>query len=98
MYIGREPISRLSRGIRYGEIRANCRELFSMLGVDIDPDARVADIGVAAQQLVEIARALSQDGRVIVMDEPTAALNSTEVTRLWTSSGACATRAGRSST
>jgi ABC-type sugar transport system ATPase subunit len=82
VYIGREPISRLSRGIRYGEIRATCRELFSMLGVDIDPDARVADIGVAAQQLVEIARALSTEGRVIVMDEPTAALNSTEVTRL----------------
>ena len=82
VYIGREPISRLSRGIRYGEIRAKCRELFAMLGVDIDPDARVAEIGVAAQQLVEIARALSQNGRVIVMDEPTAALNSTEVTRL----------------
>jgi ABC-type sugar transport system ATPase subunit len=82
VYIGREPISRLSRGIRYREIRARCRDLFAMLGVEIDPDARVADIGVAAQQLVEIARALSQDGRVIVMDEPTAALNSTEVTRL----------------
>jgi ABC-type sugar transport system ATPase subunit len=82
VYIGREPISRVSRGIRYGQIRASCRELFSLLGVDIDPDARVAEIGVAAQQLVEIARALSQNGRVIVMDEPTAALNSTEVTRL----------------
>ena len=82
VFIGREPASRWSRGIRYREIRAKCRDLFSMLGVEIDPDARVADIGVAAQQLLEIARALSTEGRVIVMDEPTAALNSTEVTRL----------------
>jgi ABC-type sugar transport system ATPase subunit len=82
VYIGREPISGRTRGIRYARMRERCREVFAMLGVDIDPDARVADIGVAAQQIVEIARALSSEGRVIVMDEPTAALNSTEVTRL----------------
>ncbi len=82
VYIGREPISGRTRGIRYARMREGCREVFAMLGVDIDPDARVAEIGVAAQQLVEIARALSTKGRVIVMDEPTAALNSTEVSRL----------------
>ena len=61
VYIGREPISRVSRGhpVRRDprHAAASCSRL---LGVDIDPDARVADIGVAAQQLVEIARALSQ--------------------------------------
>lgn len=82
VYVGREPSSRRTRGIRYPEMRAGCRRLFELLGTDVDPDARVADIGVAEQQLVEIARALSTEGRVIVMDEPTAALNSSEVVHL----------------
>ena len=82
VYVGREPYSRRTRGIRYGEMRAECRRVFDLLGVEIDADARVAEIGVAEQQLVEIARALSMDGRVIVMDEPTAALNGNEVANL----------------
>ncbi len=82
VFVGREPYSGRTRGIRYGEMRAECRRVFNLLGVDIDADARVADIGVAEQQLVEIARALSTDGRVIVMDEPTAALNGNEVANL----------------
>ena len=82
VYIGREPFSRRTRGIRYPEMRSGCRRLFAALGVDVDPDARVADLPVATQQLVEIAKALSSEGRVIVMDEPTAALNRTEVARL----------------
>ncbi|WP_433374752.1 sugar ABC transporter ATP-binding protein [Streptosporangium sp. CA-115845] len=82
VYAGREPHSRWSRGIRYGEMRAGCRELFNILGVDIDPDAQVADLSVSEQQLVEIAKALGTNGRVIVMDEPTAALSNEEVERL----------------
>jgi len=82
VYIGREPISRRTRGIRYSEMRAGCQRLFTALGVQVDPDARVVDLPVATQQLVEIAKALSSEGRVIVMDEPTAALNRTEVARL----------------
>lgn len=82
VYAGREPHSRWSRGIRYRQMRAGCRELFDVLGVDIDPDARVADLSVSEQQLVEIAKALGTDGQVIVMDEPTAALSKEEVERL----------------
>ena len=82
VYIGREPYNGRTRGIRYSEMRAGCRRLFAALGVSVDPDARIADLPVAIQQLVEIAKALSSDGRVIVMDEPTAALNRNEVARL----------------
>jgi len=82
VYVGREPYSRNTRGIHFGEMREECHRIFDLLGVDIDPNARVADIGVAGQQLVEIARALSTDGRVIVMDEPTAALNGSEIANL----------------
>jgi len=82
VYIGREPHSRLTGGIRYAEMRSGCAELFGVLGVDIDPDARVAGLSVSEQQLVEIAKALGTDGQVIVMDEPTAALSKDEVRRL----------------
>jgi ABC-type sugar transport system ATPase subunit len=82
VYAGREPYRRLSRGLRYAEMRRGCRELFDLLGVHIDPDARVADLTVSEQQLVEIAKALGAEGQVIVMDEPTAALAHDEVERL----------------
>ena len=52
------------------------------LGVVIDPHRKVADLSVAEQQLVEIARALTLSSRLIIMDEPTAALSATEVERL----------------
>jgi len=82
VFAGREPHSRLTRGIKYAEMRAECARVFATLDFPIDPDARVGDLSVSEQQLVEIAKALSVDGRVIVMDEPTAALSQSEVERL----------------
>ncbi|MGN9810427.1 sugar ABC transporter ATP-binding protein [Micromonospora sp. BQ11] len=82
VYSGREPYGRISRGIRYSEINRRSAELFTTLGVTIDPTATVGSLTVSEQQLVEIAKALSVDGRIIVMDEPTAALSADEATRL----------------
>ncbi|MFC5006819.1 sugar ABC transporter ATP-binding protein [Dactylosporangium cerinum] len=82
VYSGREPYGRFSRGIRYAEINRRSAELFGILGVHIDPAATVDSLTVSEQQLVEIAKALSVDGRIIVMDEPTAALSADEATRL----------------
>lgn len=82
VFVGREPHGRLSRAIDYATMRSECRRIFGQLDVDIDPDARVGDLSVSEQQLVEIAKSLSMDGRVIIMDEPTAALASSEVSRL----------------
>ncbi len=59
--------------------RELARRLFAELGVDIDPDTRCDRLTVAEQQCVEIAKALALDARVIVMDEPTAALSPREV-------------------
>jgi ABC-type sugar transport system ATPase subunit len=82
VFSGREPYHRFSRSIRYGEINRRCAALFASLGVSIDPTATVDQLTVSEQQLVEIAKALSLDGRIIVMDEPTAALSGDEVARL----------------
>lgn len=82
VFSGREPHHGLTRAIDYAAMRAECRRIFAQLDVDIDPDARVGDLSISEQQLVEIAKALSVDGRVIIMDEPTAALASSEVARL----------------
>ena len=57
--------------------------LFDELQVDIDPGARVCDLSVAYQQLVEIVKAVSRDAKILVMDEPTAPLTSAEVQQLF---------------
>ena len=59
-------------------------ELLDRLGVGIDPDRPVRGLSIADQQIVEIAKALSFDARMLIMDEPTAALSGPEVERLFT--------------
>jgi len=62
---------------------ARAAEVLDNLGVDIPPSATVRSLRVAEQQIVEIAKALSRKARIIVMDEPTAALSEMEVARLF---------------
>jgi ribose transport system ATP-binding protein len=63
--------------------RLKSHEVLARLGIDLDPDTRVSDLTIAHQQLVEIARALLADCRILVMDEPTAALTPREVEKLF---------------
>ncbi len=69
--------------IRRGHERRAARQLFARIGVAIDPDISCRDLSVAQQQVIEIAKALSIDARIIVMDEPSAALTPQEVERLF---------------
>jgi len=57
--------------------------IFERLGVRIDPDRVARGLSIAEQQLVEIAKALSLEAKVLIMDEPTAALSPVEVERLF---------------
>jgi rhamnose transport system ATP-binding protein len=82
VYMGRQPLDR-SRGIAWKRMYREVAELLQSLGVSLDPRAPVQGLSVADQQLVEIAKALSMDARVVVMDEPTAALSSRETERLF---------------
>lgn len=81
VFVGRQPI----RGglVDWDQMEEMARELFSRLGVSLDPKSRARGISIADQQIVEIAKALSTDASVIVMDEPTAALSTREVERLF---------------
>ncbi len=80
VFLNREPL----RGLRidWPTLYARTREALALLDIDLDPRTPVSDLPVAQQQLVEISRALSFRSRLIVMDEPTAALSEREVERL----------------
>jgi len=83
IYLGRAPRGRLPGSIDHKRLYADARRVLDMIGFDIDPRASVHRLGVAQQQMVEIAKALSQDARILVMDEPTAALSDRESERLF---------------
>ena len=69
--------------IRWGEVYRRARQTLETLGVDIDLRARTSSLSVAEQQLTEIARILTKDPRIVLLDEPTSALSDTEVDRLF---------------
>jgi len=64
-------------------MRRAAREALLQVGLDVDPDTRARDLIVAEKQLVEIAKALSRNARLLVMDEPTATLTPSEAQRLF---------------
>ncbi|HET6884808.1 MAG TPA: sugar ABC transporter ATP-binding protein [Rubrobacteraceae bacterium] len=64
-------------------MREEARRLLERIKVRVDPDAQVSALGVAQRQMVEIAKALSLEARVLIMDEPTASLSGQEVQRLF---------------
>ena len=82
IFMGRQPLL-AGRRIDRRRMHAESAALFSRLGVKLDPGRISRGLSIADQQIVEIAKALSLDARVIVMDEPTAALSATEVARLF---------------
>jgi rhamnose transport system ATP-binding protein len=81
IFMGRQPLS-WGRRIDAHELRRRVEALMERLGVPLDPARPARGLSIADQQIVEIAKALSFDARVIVMDEPTAALSGAEVERL----------------
>jgi ribose transport system ATP-binding protein len=81
IFIGREP--RAGRFfLNERKLNARARELIDRLQLPLDPKRIVGGLTVAKQQMVEIAKALSYDAKVLIMDEPTAALNEAEVATL----------------
>ncbi|BDM67583.1 ribose import ATP-binding protein RbsA 2 [Streptomyces nigrescens] len=82
LFLGRQPRTRLGL-IDKKTMRARAAELLRRVRLDVSPDTPVAELGIARLQMVEIAKALSLDARVLIMDEPTAVLTSEEVSTLF---------------
>ncbi|WP_283195101.1 sugar ABC transporter ATP-binding protein [Rhizobium sp. AN80A] len=82
IWIRREPRNRLGF-VNHGEMRRMTEELFKRLRIDIDPEIEVRHLSVASRQMVEIAKAVSYESDVLIMDEPTSALTETEVGHLF---------------
>ncbi|PRY55034.1 sugar ABC transporter ATP-binding protein [Glycomyces artemisiae] len=82
LFIGRQPKGRFGL-IDRAAMNRDAAALFARLGVPMDPDRPAKGLSIADQQLVEIAKAISRSARVMVMDEPTAALSGVEVERLF---------------
>ncbi len=82
LFMGRQPTLAFGR-IDRKAMRAEAISLFTRLGVRIDPDRPTLGLSIADQQIIEIAKAISLDAKVLVMDEPTAALSGVEVDRLF---------------
>lgn len=77
IFMGREIMG--ARGVNFAEEERQCRALMEELEEDIDPLTPVEDLRLGQQQIVEIARALSVNSRILIMDEPTSALSASEV-------------------
>ena len=70
--------------VKRAEMRRMAQDALDRVGLDVDLDQPVGTLGIARQQLVEIAKALSVDARILVLDEPTAVLTRTEIDQLFT--------------
>ncbi|QES44454.1 sugar ABC transporter ATP-binding protein [Streptomyces venezuelae] len=81
IFLGRQP--RRFGLVDRKKMEADADELLQRVGVDVSPRATVRELGIARLQMVEIAKALSLDARVLIMDEPTAVLTSEEVDKLF---------------
>ena len=81
MFVGREPV-------KYGlidvaKMNRDCKALLKSLDIDIAPTTMVRDLSIAQQQMIEVAKALSTDNKLLIMDEPTSSLTHKEITELF---------------
>ncbi|MEW6862650.1 sugar ABC transporter ATP-binding protein [Trueperella pyogenes] len=83
IFFGREPWTGTRFTLSPKKLLTETRELLDRIGLDLDPEVKVGQLTVANQQMVEIAKALSFDAKVLIMDEPTAALTQREVEALF---------------
>jgi ribose transport system ATP-binding protein len=83
IFIGREYKKKFPLFLDAGKQIKKTREIFSELNIDIDPTVKVGKLTVAKQQMVEIAKALSYDSKILIMDEPTASLTDSEIEDLF---------------
>lgn len=82
IFIGREPKTRIGL-LSWKELNRKAAELMNSIGIEFDPEELVSRLTVSQQQMIEIARAISYQSDIIIMDEPTSALTDNEVEKLF---------------
>ena len=80
IYLGKEPVERGS--INWDKLYADTQQILTKYRLDIQPQAIVKQLGVGKMQMTEIAKALSENARVLILDEPTSALTEAEIEKL----------------
>jgi len=80
VFLGREPVKGL--GVNWNKLYADTQVILTKYQLDIDPYETVSNLGVGKMQMVEIAKALSENAKVLILDEPTSALSQVEVEKL----------------
>ena len=83
IFLGREPKDKMGLFLDEDKLNRDTQALFDRMNLAMPPKTRIGDLTVARQQMVEIAKALSHKSRVLIMDEPTAALNNAEIEELF---------------
>jgi ribose transport system ATP-binding protein len=83
IFIGREPRGKVPFVVDDKTTNRETRKLFKLLSLDLDPNTKLSELTVAKQQMVEIAKALSFNAKILIMDEPTAALTDSEIEDLF---------------
>ena len=83
IFLGREPRHGALQALDWATMRRGAVEALARLGLSLDPGRRVDSLSVAEQQMVEIAKALSTNARILIMDEPTSALTQKEIDSLF---------------
>ena len=83
IFIGREPLKAFSLMVDEDKLNADAGQMFKRFRLNLDPRTPIGELTVARQQMVEISKALSFQARILIMDEPTAALNEAEINDLF---------------
>uniref|UniRef100_A0A7C5Z7D2 Xylose ABC transporter ATP-binding protein n=1 Tax=Caldicellulosiruptor owensensis TaxID=55205 RepID=A0A7C5Z7D2_9FIRM len=81
IFLGREPV--VNGIINWNKVYADSKKLFEKLNIEIDVYEKVENLGIGQQQMVEIAKAISKDSKILILDEPTAALTESETKQLF---------------
>lgn len=83
IFLGHEKLHPITKAINWRQMHIDAKELLMQLKSDIDPHTPMGNLSVAQQQIVEIAKAISANAKIIIMDEPTAALSNRECEELY---------------